>query len=37
MNDQYCSGFTIYDAIEEKGVPIELLSLKRVDGKKILP
>lgn len=36
MNDQYCSGFTIYDAIKEKGVPIELLSLKRVDGKKIL-
>lgn len=32
----YCC-FTIYDAIEENGVPIELLSLKRVDGKKILP
>lgn len=32
----YCS-FTIYDAIEEKGVPVELLSLKRIEGKKILP
>ncbi len=32
-----CSGFTIYDAIEEKGVPKELLSLKTIDGKKILP
>ncbi|MCS1393007.1 ImmA/IrrE family metallo-endopeptidase [Lysinibacillus boronitolerans] len=31
------SCFTIYDAIEEKGVPVELLSLKRIDGKKILP
>ncbi|MGE7113208.1 ImmA/IrrE family metallo-endopeptidase [Lysinibacillus sp. NPDC047702] len=37
FNEQCCSGFTIYDAIEEKGVPIELLSLKVVDGKKILP
>lgn len=31
------SGFTIYDAIEEKGVPFELLSLKIIDGKKFLP
>jgi len=31
------SCFTIYDAIKEKGVPIELLSLKSIDGKKILP
>lgn len=37
FKDQQCSSFTIYDAIEEKGVPIELLSLKSVDGKKILP
>ncbi|MGE7020455.1 ImmA/IrrE family metallo-endopeptidase [Solibacillus cecembensis] len=34
---QNCSSFTIYDAIEEKGIPIELLSLKSVDGKKNLP
>lgn len=27
------SSFTIYDAIKEKGVPIELLSLKSIDGK----
>lgn len=32
---QDCFGFTIYDAIEEKGVPKELLSLKTIDGKKI--
>lgn len=31
------SVFTIYDVIEEKGIPIELLSLKTVGGKKILP
>lgn len=31
--DDY-SCFTIYDAIKENGVPIELLSLKTVDGKK---
>lgn len=37
FNIQDCSGFTIYDAIEEKGVPKELLSLKTVGGKKILP
>ncbi|MEB7455094.1 ImmA/IrrE family metallo-endopeptidase [Lysinibacillus sphaericus] len=37
FTDQIFSGFTIYDAIEEKGVPFELLSLKRIDGKKILP
>jgi len=37
INEQCCSCFTIYDAIEEKGVPIELLSLKIVNGKKILP
>ncbi|MFJ7736436.1 ImmA/IrrE family metallo-endopeptidase [Lysinibacillus sp. NPDC097287] len=37
FKDQCYSGFTIYDAIEEKGVPIELLSLKSIDGKKILP
>ncbi|MFJ7914437.1 MULTISPECIES: ImmA/IrrE family metallo-endopeptidase [unclassified Lysinibacillus] len=34
--DNY-SCFTIYDAIKEKGVPIELLSLKNIGGKKILP
>jgi len=33
----FCSAFTIYDVIEEKGVPLELLHLKTVDGKKILP
>ncbi len=33
--DNY-SCFTIYDAINEKGVPVELLSLKRIDGKKFL-
>lgn len=27
------SSFTIYDAVKEKGVPIELLSLKSIDGK----
>lgn len=27
--------FTIYDAVKEKGVPEELLSLKSIDGKKI--
>ena len=37
FTDHCCSGFTIYDAIDEKGVPIELLSLKSIDGKKILP
>ncbi|MEY9975774.1 Zn-dependent peptidase ImmA (M78 family) [Lysinibacillus sp. RC79] len=31
--DDY-SCFTIYDAIKEKGVPLELLSLKSIDGKK---
>ncbi|MGE7091255.1 ImmA/IrrE family metallo-endopeptidase [Lysinibacillus sp. NPDC048646] len=34
FKDQCCSGFTIYDAIAEKGVPIELLSFKSIDGKK---
>lgn len=33
--DNY-SCFTIYDAINEKGVPVVLLSLKRIDGKKFL-
>ena len=37
FNIHECAGFTIYDAIEEKGVPIELLSLKTIDGKKFLP
>lgn len=37
FNDQHCSNFTIYDAIEEKGIPHELLSLKTTDGKKIYP
>ncbi|OEC02154.1 hypothetical protein GY31_09025 [Lysinibacillus sphaericus] len=35
--EQNDSSFTIYDAIEEKGVPLELLSLKTIDGKKFLP
>ncbi|TKI72348.1 ImmA/IrrE family metallo-endopeptidase [Lysinibacillus mangiferihumi] len=35
--EQNDSSFTIYDAIEENGVPKELLSLKTIDGKKILP
>ena len=33
FSEQDYSIFTIYDAIKENGVPIELLSLKSVDGK----
>lgn len=29
------SNFTIYDALKAKGIPIELLPLKSIDGKKI--
>lgn len=29
------SCFTIYEAIKDKGIPEELLSLKKIDGKKI--
>lgn len=34
FNEQYCSGFTIYNAIKDKGVPEELLSLKTIGDKK---
>ncbi|MER2048187.1 MAG: ImmA/IrrE family metallo-endopeptidase [Solibacillus sp.] len=30
--EQYDSNFTIYDAIETNGIPIELLALKIIDG-----
>lgn len=31
------SSFTVYDAIKEKGISTELLSLKSIDGKNFLP
>lgn len=35
--EQGDSCFTIYDAIKEKGIALELLHLKTINGKKILP